>query len=54
MRYESFDTRTAALSRLAEHRANGPQASLDVGALPGGLYVIEVADWGWRQRLIVR
>ena len=39
---------------VAEHRANGPQASLDVGALPSGLYVIEVADWGWRQRLIVR
>lgn len=39
---------------VAEHRANGPQASLDLGALPGGLYVIEVADWGWRQRLIVR
>lgn len=39
---------------VAEHRTNGPQASLDVGALPGGLYVIEVADWGWRQRLIVR
>ena len=39
---------------VAEHRTNGPQASLDVSALPGGLYVIEVADWGWRQRLIVR
>ena len=39
---------------VAEHRANGPQASLDLGALPGGLYFIEVADWGWRQRLIVR
>ena len=39
---------------ISEHSASGPQSTLDVSALPSGLYVIEVADWGWRQRLIVR
>jgi para-nitrobenzyl esterase len=39
---------------VCAHNASGPQASLDVSGLPSGLYVIEVADWGWRQRLIVR
>ncbi len=39
---------------ISEHSASGPQSTLDVSALPSGLYVIEVADWRWRQRLIVR
>ena len=39
---------------VATHADFGPQATLDLSGLPGGLYIVEVAEWGWRQPLIVR
>ncbi|MGB1670336.1 MAG: alpha/beta hydrolase fold domain-containing protein [Flavobacteriales bacterium] len=39
---------------VATHSDFGPQAVLDLSGLPGGLYIVEVAEWGWRQPLIVR
>ncbi|MGB1618220.1 MAG: alpha/beta hydrolase fold domain-containing protein [Flavobacteriales bacterium] len=39
---------------VANHSDFGPQAALDLSGLPGGLYIVEVAEWGWRQPLIVR
>ena len=32
----------------------GPQGTMNLSALPAGLYVIEVAEWGWRQPLVLR
>ena len=39
---------------VATHSDFGPQATLDLSGLPSGLYIVEVAEWGWRQPLIVR
>ncbi len=40
--------------RVFAQSALGPQAVMDLGGLPGGVYVLEVAEWGWRQQLILR
>ena len=37
----------------ATHADFGPQAALDLSVLPGGLYIVEVAEWGWRKPLIL-
>lgn len=39
---------------VATHTDFGPQATLDLSGLPSGLYIVEVAEWGWRKPLIVR
>jgi len=39
---------------VAIHSDFGPQASLDLSGLPSGLYIVEVAEWGWRKPLVVR
>ncbi len=39
---------------VATHSDVGPQATLDLSGLPSGLYVVDVAEWGWRKPLVVR
>ena len=39
---------------VATHRDRGPQTTLDLGHLPAGLYVVDVAEWGWRKPVILR
>lgn len=39
---------------VATHSDFGPQATLNLSGLPSGLYIVEVAEWGWRKPLIVR
>jgi len=33
--------------------AQGPKATLDLSSLTNGLYVVQVGEWGWRERLVV-
>jgi len=39
---------------VATHADAGPQSTLDLSGLPSGLYIVEVAEWGWRKPLILR
>lgn len=39
---------------VATHPDRGPQATLDLAHLPAGLYVVDVAEWGWRKPVILR
>ena len=34
-------------------KAQGPKATLDLSRLTNGLYVVQVEEWGWRERLVV-
>ena len=38
---------------VTTHTDFGPQATLDLSGLPSGLYFVEVAEWAWRNPLIV-
>ena len=39
---------------VATHTDVGPQATLDLSGLPSGLYIVDVAEWGWRKPLVIR